>query len=418
MDTKLTLREYDTNERSLSWFRGGLAIERSEYGLAFNPFGRCFRESPNAVYKELREQSPVHFSELLDCWIVTRYSDVDSVLRASAVFRSDPRSSTQQLIDPYSLLDPNSPSLFMLDPPDHFRLRGIIQSALGRSRIQQMIPHLDECIYQVVQDLGNPGDRVELIPKLAQVVPLRAIELITGIEIERLGIVSHWVSKIAAAMDPLATTASASAALESYRSLQAYLAGKRLGSFAENTLCWSLGQAVRARKLSDTEARQLLFFFVLAGTKTVTDFLAQAAHYLVALPLDSPQRHCISYEFIDHLLRVFSPVQMVARTAATSTTIAGQKIQAGQRVLLILASANYDLMDARARAAKSCPQLPRDVVFGQGIHTCPGGYIARVQAQLALSHLMKVYPGVQLVEAKRSFRGIAFRSWETIRVRL
>ena len=136
------LTGYDTDRRGLDWVRSCLAGERAESGLAFNPLTGAFRRDPEPGYAELREHDPVHFSRLLDCWVVSRHREVEQVLRAPEVFRSDARSSTQDLTDPYVLLDPDRPSLFLVDPPDHGRLRAAVNDAFSRAAVERLRPRL------------------------------------------------------------------------------------------------------------------------------------------------------------------------------------------------------------------------------------------------------------------------------------
>ncbi|WBO69639.1 hypothetical protein [Streptomyces camelliae] len=136
------LSGYNTDSRGLAWLHPCLADERAEFAVTFNPLRDSFPNAPEEVYARLRDGSPVHYSRLLDCWVVTRYEDVDHLLREDGVFRSDPRSATQDLIDPYTMLDPDRPSLFMLDPPGHTRLRTAVRGAFGPQAMRRLTPRL------------------------------------------------------------------------------------------------------------------------------------------------------------------------------------------------------------------------------------------------------------------------------------
>ena len=302
------------------------------------------------------------------------------------------------------LLDPGRPSLFLLDPPDHTRLRGILNDAFSRGAIDRLTPRLEAAVREVVESLGRPGDRVDLVPRFASVLPLRALDLVTGLETRDVGTVAGWVSTVVRALEPIATARTADRSLAAYHALGAWLDEQRARPYGEGTLCGSLQRAVRAGRLSDPEARALLLFVVLAGTKTSTDFLASAARHLTALPPDAPERR-VDAALVDDLLTLISPVQIVARTAAEPAVLGGREISAGQRVLLVLASANRDRGD-------------RPVAFGRGIHLCPGSYLARVQARLALSMLLERFPRSRLVAATGSRRCITLRSWDSVVVHL
>ena len=221
------LTGYDTDRRGLDWVRSCLAGERAESGLAFNPLTDAFRRDPEPGYAQLREHSPVHFSRLLDCWVVTRHREVEQVLRAPDVFRSDARSSTQDLTDPYVLLDPGRPSLFLVDPPDHARLRAVVADAFSRAAVERLQPRLEATVRDVVSSLGRPGDRVDLVPRFAAAVPLRALDLVTGLETRDLDTVAGWVATVVRALEPIATARTAARSEQAYRELGAWLDEQR-----------------------------------------------------------------------------------------------------------------------------------------------------------------------------------------------
>jgi cytochrome P450 len=400
------LTGYDTDRRGLDWLRACLAGERAESGVGFNPLRESFRRDPEPGYAELRERSPVHFSRLLDCWVVTRHREVEEVLRTPEVYASDASGTTQDLTDPYVLLDPDRPSLFLVDPPDHTRQRRVLNGVLSRAAVERLRPRLDRCVQAVVDGLGEPGDVVDLVPRFAAVVPLRALDLVTGLRTDDVDTVTGWVADVVGALEPIATAQTAARSAAAYRALGAYLDERRTLSYPADTLCGALQEAVRTGRLSDPEARQLLVFAVLAGTKTTADFLASAARQLTALPVGAPERRQVDAARVEELLTRTTPVQLVARTATRPARLGGRSIEAGQRVLLALASANRDLGGRPP------------VTFGRGLHLCPGAHLARVQAQLALSMLLARYPGVRLTGATASRRCLTLRSWESVLVRL
>jgi cytochrome P450 len=398
---------YVTESRGLGWLHQCLAEERAESGLVFNPLRDAFQRAPEEVYAELRNRSPVHYSRLLDCWVVTRYDDVARLLRDHTVFRSSPASTTQDLVDPYATLDPERPSLFMLDPPDHTRLRRAVRAAFGPEGIRRLTPRFEECVRQVVRGLGRPGDRVDLVARFAEVIPLRIFDLVCGLGLHTVDGVTGWVSDVVHGLEPLATARTADQALTAYQALGSCLDERRAGPAREGTLHWTLAREVEAGLLSDAEARQLLMFLILAGTKTVCDFLADAARQLSALPPGAPARQRVDDALVDDLIARTSPVQIVARTAAVPTVVGGRSIGAGDRLLLVLASANRDPVRAGP-----------DVAFGGGIHRCVGAQLARLEGRVALSCLLETFPDMRLAEATPSRRCVTLRSWDRVIVRL
>lgn len=399
---------YSTEQRDIEWFRHCVATEVAESGVVFNPLFGAVRRDPASSYERLRRQSPVHFSRLLDCWVVTRHADVDAVLRAHDVFRSDARSSAQELVNPFVLMDSDNPALFMVDPPDHSRLRAVLAAVVARAAVERALPRIESCIWEVVDRLGAPGEEIDLVERFASEVPVRTFEVLTGLSLPDVPAVSGWASAVVQALEPVATERTAAAAFSAYRELGAYL-DERL-ALGGGPLADALSGAVRDGRVSEGEARQLLRFLVLAGIKTATDFLAGAVVRLAALRPGAPERALVDADRVETLLSELSPVQIVARTATRSVDVAGRLIGEGQRVLLVLGSANRDRGGG--------PNPRPDVAFGRGIHTCPGLHLARAQGRLALSRLFTTYPDLRLVRATPSRRCITLRSWDRVVVRL
>jgi cytochrome P450 len=382
--------------------RERLAAERADAPVAFNPFDAEFRRTPESVYARLRQHSPIHYSRLLDCWIVTRHADVCAVLLDDRLFSSDPGATTQETVDPYALLDPQRPSLFMLDPPAHTRVRAAVRHAFTPGAVDRCGPDLTRIIGDVVASLGGRGDEVDLVPGFATAVPLRVMAAISGLDLSDPR-VPDWIGAVVTALEPINTQRTASTARSAYLALGSHLDDHLRRPARRGTLLDTLGQAITAGTLTAEQARQLLFFLLLAGTKTVADFLAGA---VVAWAAQPGARQPVSAVAVDRLLARLAPVQIVARCATAATVLAGHRIERGKRLLLVLASANQD------------PAADRDVTFGRGIHRCLGMHLARAQAHLALSALFRAYPAIRLTEAVPSRRSITLRGWDRVIVHL
>lgn len=413
---------YGTGERGLDWLHRCLAQERAESGLAFNPLRPRFQRAREETYARLRDRSPVHYSRLLDCWIVTRYEDVDRLLRSETEFRSDPHPATQDVLDPYALLDPDRPSLFMLDPPDHTRLRAELLGALSPEAVRRLRLAMEACVRGVVDALGRPGDRVDLVPRFASAIPLRVLDLFTGLGLAEVADASRWIARITHGLEPVATTRTARAASTAYATLGARLDERLLRPAAPGTLHASLSRSVRRGRVTEAEARQLLMFLLLAGAQTLSDFLAGAVRELAALPGDAPERRQVDDALVAELFARISPVQIVARTAATPTVLRGRRIDAGQRLLLVLGSANRDLAGPPpADPVADGPARTRarpDLAFGRGIHRCPGARLAQWEARYALSYLLARHPGIRLTGAEAASRCVTLRGWDSVHVQL
>ena len=119
-------------------FRAGLARavtlpERWQAGVAYNPFARRMADDPYPGYAALRERSPVHRSRLLSAWVVSRYADVDAILRDHRRFGTDPRKAALPRRQRRRLPPAHELTMLTLDPPDHTRLRALVSQAFTRA---------------------------------------------------------------------------------------------------------------------------------------------------------------------------------------------------------------------------------------------------------------------------------------------
>ena len=115
-----------------------LVSERWRSGVAYNPLSPRVTQDPYPVYRELRERDPVHRSRLMDTWLFSRYRDVDAILRNHRQFSNNPyrRSASSRRRNPPPPLE--DLSMLFLDPPDHTRLRAIVNKAFARQSVNAL----------------------------------------------------------------------------------------------------------------------------------------------------------------------------------------------------------------------------------------------------------------------------------------
>src|SRR3954447_16323995 len=174
--------------------------------LVFNPFDPAFRVDPYPTYERLREEDPVHQSPL-GMVVLSRWEDCWSILR-------DPRTGTdQRKSDLYQALpgqQPESPAsadveeiqpFLFLDPPDHARLRGLVQQAFAPRRVEQLRPWVQEFVDGVLDTVADRGS-MELIAELAYPLPVAVICELLGVPASDHEIFKGWSQQLAKALDP------------------------------------------------------------------------------------------------------------------------------------------------------------------------------------------------------------------------
>ena len=119
-----------------------LLRERWHSGVSYNPLSARTAQDPYPVYAALRARAPVHRSTLLNAWLFTRHADVDAILRDHRHFGNDPRKGTLSPRQQAMLPPGHEFTMLLLDPPDHTRLRALVNRAFTRRAVNALIAPL------------------------------------------------------------------------------------------------------------------------------------------------------------------------------------------------------------------------------------------------------------------------------------
>ena len=133
-----------------------LVRERMQSGLAFNPMSARLAQDPYPIFARLRERDPVHRSLLMDAWVFSRHADVDAILRDHRRFASDPRKR-ERARQRQARMRPEDCSLLFLDPPDHTRLRNLVNKAFTRRAVTGLEPHIRAHVTALLDAVDGPA---------------------------------------------------------------------------------------------------------------------------------------------------------------------------------------------------------------------------------------------------------------------
>jgi cytochrome P450 len=314
----------------------------------------AFLANPYPTYRMLREAGPLHWSEEFfgGSWLLTRHADVQAVLR-------DPRFSAQRTGGWINDVQAErgelarfqrlfSRALLFLDPPEHGRIRGLMQ----RTFRPEAVAHLRPCIARVVDtmlDAIDPAQPFDAIEQFARPLSVQVIALVLGVEPDDSADLLHWSDDLAAFIGaPQPTHALGVRAQDSVLALTDYFRQQLHGQrhARSDTLLGLLRQArVQGALKDDSELLAQCAMLLFAGHETTRNLLGNGLHALLTHPeqwqclLDNPDR---TPDAVRELLRFDSPVQYTGRRVTTALTMHGQKLQRGDLVLPLIGSANRD----------------------------------------------------------------------------
>jgi cytochrome P450 len=404
--------------------------------LQYDPFDLAVREDPYRHYAQLRAEAPVFRAERSKTWVISRYDDVVSVLKDTVRFSNDAVGRVQLGATAEDASaeaggsgdGPMPGNLVTCDPPDHSRLRAIVNRAFTPRRVEGWRPMVaaatDAAIAAMVQK-----PRFDAIADLAAIVPVTVIAEILGIGVERRADFKRWADTITASMSGSKRRlgAEASGAKQAGRELVAHLSevlAARTKAPGDDLMS-VLTRASEGEVLTATEVLGFAGVLTFAGTETTTNLIGNAVRVLIERP-DVRARVLADRRLVTPLLeetlRWDAPVQYLFRRAREDVAIAGTHIPANAFINLLIGSANRD--EARWGADASAFDLDRNtsghLAFGVGAHFCLGAALARMEAECSVIRLLPLieksrWTGGELLPIDSiQFRGVRSLEFERV----
>jgi len=356
--------------------------------------------NPYPLFQRLRSEDPVHNDPGGRGWIVSRYEDVEKVL-------GDKRFSAQRMLSAQeregisgAVLNALARQMLFMDPPDHTRLRSLFTKAFTPSRMEALKPQVGEMVTELLDRADQAGRQMDFIQDFAIPLPVTVIAQLLGVPVTDRDRVREWSVALGRLLGGRELTPQESA--ESQRGVMQFvkyfsdLIAERRSSPAPDMISGLIEVEERGDRLSTEELIVNLILLLAAGHGTTTHLLGNGLLALFRHPdqwkilVDNPT---VTANAVNELLRFDGPVQVTGREAIDEVELGGRTILKGERVTVLLGSANHD--EARFpdpdRLDLQRPSV-RPLSFGHGIHTCLGAALARMEAQVAFSELARRYP--------------------------
>ena len=377
--------------------------------LAFDPDRPEVLADPYPLYRRLRAEDPVHDSDALGGWVLTRYDDVKLALR-DARFSADratpfaehmERDARPELARMGRIL---SQWVVFNDPPRHAVLRRLMVDAFTPRAAESLRARIAEIVDDLIGRLKGRA-RLDLIADFAYPLPATVIALILGVPDRDLDRFRAWSDDLVAVIASMRTLpdrmARGARALAEVSDYLAGIVGARKRSGARGALVDDLiaaHEADDALSFDELVANCVLILF--AGHETTTNLIGNGMRLLLERPdqlarlLADP---ALMAAAVEEILRFESPAHSVARVAAEDVELAGTTIRRGERVFAMIGAANRDpdLVDDPERFDVTRPPS-RHLSFGYGPHFCVGAPLARIEGEIALARLLDAFPALAL----------------------
>ena len=364
---------------------------------------------PYPVYHQLRSEDPVHFSDLIGAWILTRYDDVRAVTNnpgfssvRAHYFMDQLPATAQERLRP--LGHQLALWLIHMDPPDHTRVRALVHKAF----VPQVVESLRESIHRMVNDLLDgvvESGSMDVMNEFAYPLTASVIAELLGIRAEDRTRFRSWSDNINGFVGAAhVTTRRAESAQRSMLELMEYLHDlleQRRQSPRDDFMSGLIAVEEEGDKLNEEELLALCVLLLFAGHETTANQIGNAVLALLRNPdqLQKLRREPqMINDAVEELLRYDSSVQRLGRVATEDIEVCGQRIRRGEFVAAMLGAANRDPAHFAEpdRLDIERQQNSNHVSFGYGKHYCIGAPLARLELQIAVSTILSRFPSLRL----------------------
>ncbi|GAA1958457.1 cytochrome P450 [Amycolatopsis minnesotensis] len=368
----------------------------------------ALRENPFDAYDELRARGPVVSNRLLSA--TASHRTASEILRGDKFVASAGGGATGLLdrvltaaVDPRALGPVDPPSLLVVQPPQHTRIRKLVSRTFTPRAVNRLTGRMREVADDLLDRIPE-GEPFDLVEAFAAPLPVMVIAEILGVPTTMRDQFLRWGNEAAATLDPgLGWRAfwRADSALRGLNSwFEGHLAHLRHAP-GEDLLSKLVHDVENGDRLSDTELRATGLLLLGAGFETTVNLIGNA----VRLLLDHPgQLAALRADpsgwanAVEEVLRYDSPVQVTLRVASQDLQLAGLPLPEGRPVVTMLGGANRDpeVFAEPHTFDVTRPNAREHLAFSAGIHYCLGAQLARLEASIALQALFERFDGLAL----------------------
>lgn len=377
----------------------------------------AFVSDPYPTYERLRSEAPVYYSEKIEAWLISTYADVSSTLMDTRHFSSRGRFAgvlkhldSEQREHLQSMTRHFSIGLIASDPPDHTRMRHIINRKFTPRVLADLGPRIEQIVDQLLNDAMQTRS-FDFLAAFAYPLPAIVIAELLGAPSEDRDRFKHWSDGILSfqgtGQASFALLDNAQRGLMDMRAfLEEHVERKRADP-GDDLLSLLVDAADVDERLSIQELLTLCVTMLTAGHETTTNLIANGTNLLLTHP-DQLERLRFSPDLmtsaIEEMLRYEAPLQRNPRRVAVDVDVNGHLLREGDFVLQILGSANHDPAHFPDPDLFDIGRKPnRHLTFGHGIHYCLGAPLAKLEASIAFAAVMERMPNLRPLNEQQSW---------------
>ena len=372
-------------------------------------------QNPYPTYARMHEEGPLHYVDVGSKWAVWA---IFSHAECSAIAK-DPRLSAkraQQMLLPLPFSSHAEFSelarmlglwLIFMDPPEHTRLRKLMNKGFSPAAIEGLRPQVEAIVDQMLGSLRR-GSEIDLMREFANPMPVRIISAMLGVPQELHETFVNWSRAIAVFRgSPDRTVEQARAAQDALVQMTEFFrktVAERRRNKGNDLISLLIDIEEDGEVLTEEELYAQCIALLFAGHETTRNLIGNGMYTLLQHPEETAElreKPETIRTAVEEILRYESPVQFTARVLKEEIEVCGQRIPAKWSILCMLGAANRDPKQFKEPNRLNLKRLNNQhLAFSAGPHFCIGSQLARLEGQIAILKLVQRFPEMKLTGPK------------------
>jgi cytochrome P450 len=341
-------------------------------------------------------------------WVVTRMEEAVQVLKDHAHFTVDPSAigvggfltqKATETADPPTFF--TSKTMLTVDEPDHRRLRLLVSKAFTPRYIESLRPRVQAIADELLDQVQDQG-QMDFVADYAFLLPINVIADMLGIPHSERDQARRGSEALGRALGlGKQRDEGVTASIRAFGEYTARLVAEKRLHPGDDLISQMISIEEEGDRLSEAELLSTITLLIFAGHETTSNLLATGTLMLLDRPAQFEKLKAdlsLVPSAVEELLRFNGPATTAGpRFATEDIEFAGQQIKQGDVLFPVLISANHDeLQFTEPDELDIARKLSRHLGFGQGIHTCLGAPLARLEGDIAFRTLLKRMPNLRL----------------------
>jgi cytochrome P450 len=378
--------------------------------IRYNPRDRATINDPLPVLRRLQDEDPIHWSDSLRSWIVTRYDDVRRVLndrdisadRLTPYYESLPGGQQERIRELIRYL--NTWVAFK-DPPEHTRLRKLMNKVFTPGAVGRLRPAIEDAVDHLLGEVEGRRE-FDFIREFAYPLPATVIMALLGLPLRDMERLKDWSTKMQSFIGSATASPDKHArAQEGAVEMAGYFRDvirEREREPGDDMISKLLAIRDEDEMLTEDEVIGTAMLFLFGGHETTTNLIGNGVRALLQHPRQLEKLRAdpaLIRKTVEEVLRYDGPTLSSVRLVKVEHERAGKRLRPGERVFVMIHAANHDHRRFERPDEFDIERDPNPhLTFNYGPHYCLGAPLARLEGEIAIAAVVERLPGLELAQ--------------------